>query len=166
MKLSFAFIVFLLLLTSCSNINFLLETKKGSGYLKNNTTVYIDGGENPILKEVLFLRLGETVNKKFVLKVTANETQTKRSVNKNQVAQKIDYKIKINYSLSDNKNKCPNVEKTQTSGFSYTPKSAGYNFASDVLLKNLLEEAISSNLNSFMSFVDNKLQSYNCLDEN
>ena len=93
---------------------------------------------NPILKDVLFLKIGETTQKKFFLTAQVNEKQTKRSVSENQVAQKIDYKITIKYSLSDNLKKCPEIKNNQISNFSFTPKSSGYNFASDVLLKNLL----------------------------
>ena len=95
-----------------------------------------------------------------------NEKQTKRFVGENQVAQKIDYKITINYTLINSTKKCPNIVKAQTSSFSFTPKSSGYNFASDILLQNLFEEAVLDNVNNFISFANNKLKSYSCLDEN
>ena len=165
MKLLLTQFVAFFLLSSCSNISFLLETKKVSSLLKNKTSVYVEGWESPVLKEVLFSELGEVLEKRYVLVLKVNETQTKRSINENQVAQKIDYKYRINYSLRDTKNKCPNINNTQTSNFSFTPKSEGYNFASDVLFKSLLEEALLQNLNNFMSLVDRSLQSYSCLDE-
>jgi len=159
-------IVLLFLATSCSKIEFLLSTEEGVDFLKNNTSVYVDGWDNPLLKEVLTLKLGEMSNKRFILKAKVDEKQTKRSVSENQVAQKIDYEIKINYVLDDTFNKCISFEKEQISNFSFTPKSSGHNFASDVLLGKLFEEAIISNVDSFTSIANARLASNGCLDEN
>ena len=153
-------------LGSCTNINFLLDENSGANFLKNKTSVYISGCDSPVLKEAFFLRLGETSDNRFFLTAEATQKQTKRSVDENQVAKKIDYKIIINYSLSDTKKKCSNVSNIQTSSFSFTPKSSGYNFASDVLFENLLKEAVLKNVDDFMDFANSALQSQNCIDEN
>ena len=166
MRLFFLNIVILFSLASCSGIDFLLETKEVSNILKNKTVVSVVGWDKPTLNEVLFLKLGEANTKQYFLIAKVSEKQTKRSINENQVAQKIDYKIIINYVLNDSKNKCADIENEQTSNFSFTPKSAGYNFASDVLLQKLFEEAVISNVDNFLSFANDKLKSYNCLDEN
>lgn len=165
MSLLFIKIVVFFSLVSCSNIDFLLKNAGGSDFLKNKTLIYVSGWDNPVLKDVLFLKIGEVVEKKFLLTANVNEKQTKRSVNENQVAVKIDYKITINYSLNDTKNKCPEIKNTQISTFSFTPKSSGYNFASDVLLSSLYEEAVLNNVNNFISFTNDKLTTYKCLDE-
>ena len=165
MRLLFLKIIVFLSLVSCSNINFLLEKNEGYDFLKNKTVVYVSGWDNPVLKDVLFLKIGEAVEKNYLLTAHVNEKQTKRSVSENQVAVKIDYKIKVDYSLSDTANKCPEIKNTQTSSFSFTPKSSGYNFASDVLLGSLYEEAIFNNVNNFISYTNNILKSNQCLDE-
>tara|TARA_B100001173_G_C15878383_1_gene500413 strand:+ start:229 stop:729 length:501 start_codon:yes stop_codon:yes gene_type:complete len=165
MRLFFFKIIILFSLISCSNINFLLKTEEGSEFLNNKTLVYVDGWDNSILKDVLFVKLGEVDEKKFLLTVEVVEKQTKRSINENQVAQKIDYKITVNYNLKKIKSKCPDIKNSQVSNFSFTPKSSGYNFASDILLQNLYEEAIKTNVNNFMSFANNKLKLNSCLDE-
>ncbi|MBD1147762.1 hypothetical protein IDH28_02895 [Pelagibacterales bacterium SAG-MED31] len=151
---------------SCSNINFLLDTKEDLNFLKNKTVIYVDGSDNRALRDGLFLQIGEVVEKKFILTTKVTEKQTKRSVSENQVAQKIDYKIIIDYTLSDINKKCPDLKNIQISNFSFTPKSSGYNFASDILLQNLYEEAVLKNINSFMSFVSNKFRNHTCLNEN
>ena len=166
MKFIFFNIVVFFSLCSCSNINFLLETEEGVEFLRNKTVVYVTGWDNIILNEVLFSKLGENTEEKYVLSADVTEKQTKRSINENQVAQKIDYKITIVYNLKDLSNKCINFTNTQTSDFSFTPKSSGYNFASDFLLQNLYEEAISNNVSSFISFANEELASGYCLDEN
>ena len=166
MKLLFFKIIVFFSLVSCSNINFLLATKEGSDFLKNKTLVYVDGWNNPALKETLFLKVGEAKENRFVLTANVSEKQTKKSVGENQVALKIDYKIIINYSLNDTIKKCPDIKNKQISSFSFTPKSSGYNFASDVLLDSLYEEAALNNVNNFISFANDRLQSYGCLDEN
>ena len=164
------FIFFLVLIffsvTSCTNINFLLDDVADSDFLKNKTAVYINGWDNPILKEVLFIKLGEASDTRFLLTAEATQKQTKRSVDENQVAKKIDYKIIINYSLSDIEKKCTNILNSQTSNFSFAPKSSGYNFASDVLFENLLKETILENISGFMDFANSTLKSQNCLNEN
>ena len=129
----FIFVLVFFSLASCTNIDFLLDEKAGDDFLKNNTAIYLDGWNNPVLKEIFFIKLGEVSDSRFLLNANATQEQTKKSVDKNQVAKKIDYKIIINYSLNDIEKKCTDILNKQTSSFSFTPKSSGYNFASDVL---------------------------------
>ncbi len=166
MRLLFFKIVVFFSLISCSNISFLLDTKEGSDFLKNKTLVNVYGWDNPVLKDVLFLKIGKVKENKFLLTVQVNEKQTKRSVGENQVALKIDYKIIVDYNLNDTTNNCPEINNRQISSFFFTPKSSGYNFASDVLLGSLYEEAVLNNVNNFISFANTKFRSYKCLDEN
>ena len=166
MRFVFVSVVIFFSLTSCTKISFLLNENIGANFLKNKTIVYTSGWDNPALKEAFFLNLGEVSNNRFLLTVEAAQKQTKRSVDENQVAKKIDYKIIINYSLSDIEDKCSNILNSQTSDFSFTPKSSGYNFASDVLFENLLKEAVLENVGSFMNFANSALQSQSCIDEN
>ena len=166
MRLLFFKIIVFFSLVSCSNINFLLDTNGGADFLKNKTLLYFDGWDNLVFKETLFLKFGKAEENRFVLTANVNEKQTKKSVGENQVALKIDYRIIVDYNLSDTDNKCPGIKNRQISNFSFTPKSSGYNFASDVLLESLYEEAALNNVNSFVSFANDKLRSYRCLDEN
>jgi len=166
MRFLFISVVIFFSLASCTNINFLLDENSGSNFLRNNTKIYFSGWDSPILKEIFFIKLGETSDNRFLLTAEATKKQTKRSVDENQVAKKIDYKIIINYNLSDIENNCSNVLNTQTSDFSFTPKSSGYNFASDVLFEALLREAVLENLGNFIDFANSSLQSQNCIDEN
>ena len=165
MKFVFIKIVILFCLTSCTNINFLLDEGGGSDFLQNKTSVYISGWDNPIIEEMFFFKLGEVYDKRFLLTAKVSKEQDKRSVDVNQVAKKIDYKITIDYALSDINKKCVNILNNQTSSFSFTPKSSGYNFASDVLFDNLLKDAILENVTNFVSFANNNIQSQNCIDE-
>ena len=162
MRFVFVSIVIFFSLTSCTNINFLLDDSSDSDFIKNKTVLYLSGWDNPILKEVFFIELGEASGNRFLLTAEAIQKQTKRSVDENQVAKKIDYKIIINYILSDIENKCSNISNSQTSDFSFTPKSSGYNFASDVLFEDLLRQAVLDNLNIFIDFANNALKSKNC----
>ena len=166
MRFIFASVLVLFSLGSCANINFILDENSGTNFLKNKTSVYISGWDNPALKEAFFLRLGEASDNRFLLTAEATQKQTKRSVDENQVAKKIDYRIIINYNLSDIENKCSNVLNSQTSDFSFTPKSSGYNFASDVLFENLLRDSVLKNLDNFLDFANSVLQSQNCINEN
>ncbi len=159
------FLVFFYL-TSCSNINFLVEKKEVSGFLQNKTNVYSDGWEKHYLKDALFMQLGEPFERRFLLTSKVTEKQTKRSIGDNQVAEKIDFRVVVDYTLIDSSNNCPEIKNRQISSFSYTPKSSGYNFASDVLLNNLYEKALLDNVINFISFSERELVSHNCLHEN
>ncbi len=166
MRFIFISVFVLFSLGSCTNINFLLDESSATNFLKNKTSIYISGWDNPVLKEAFFLRLGEASDNRFFLTAEVTQKQTKRSVDENQVAKKIDYKIIINYNLSDIEKNCSNISNSQTSGFSFTPKSSGYNFASDVLFESLLKEAVLENVGGFMDFANSALQSQNCINEN
>ena len=166
MKLVFLKFFIFFFLTSCSNINFILESKDKKNLLKNNTVVYVEGWQNQKLKNIVFLTFGEPIKKRFLLEVKARETQTKRSIDENQVALKIDYAISIDYTLKDLKGSCPDIFDNRVSKFSFTPKSSGYNFASDVLFENLLKKAVFENVDGFMDFAHSALKSQNCIDEN
>ena len=155
-------ILILFSVISCTNINFLLDESESSDFLKNNTAVYLGGWDDPVLKEVFFIKLGEASDNRFVLTAEGTQKQTKRSVDENQVAKKIDYKIIINYTLNDIENKCASISNSQTSSFSFTPKSSGYNFASDVLFEDLLRQAVLDNLNIFIDFANNEKKKKNC----
>ena len=162
----FVFVLVFFSLASCTNIKFLLDENAEVDFLKKNTAIYLSGWDDPVLKEVFFTKLGEASDNRFLLTAEVTQKQVKRSVDENQVAKKIDYKVIINYSLSDIKKKCTNILNTQTSSFSFTPKSSGYNFASDVYFENLLKEAVLENVGGFMNFANSALQSQNCIDEN
>ena len=166
MKYVFIKIIILFSLTSCTNINFLLSENADSDFLKNKTRIYLSGWDNAVIKEVFFLKLGEDSGNKFLLTAEVSQTQIKRSVDVNQVAKKIDYKVIINYKLSDIENKCSNILNSQTSSFSFAPKSSGYNFASDVLFENLLRAAVLENLDRFIDFANSGIKSQKCLNEN
>ena len=88
MRASFFKIVFCFFLVSCSQIDFVLDTKKDQNVIRNDTSIYVSGWDNPALKEELFLKLGETTNQRFLLNAEVSEKQTKRSVGENQVAKK------------------------------------------------------------------------------
>ena len=164
MRLLFLKIIFFFSLVSCSNVDFLLD-KEVSDFLKNRTLIYTGGWDNPVLKDELFLQIGEAKENKFILNAQVDEKQTKKSIGENQVAIKIDYKIIVDYVLIDTTNKCPEIKNRQISNFSFTPKSSGFNFASDVLLGSLYEGAILNNVNNFISYANNTLKSNKCLDE-
>ena len=166
MRFIFVLVSVFFSLASCTNINFLLDENAGFDFLKKNTALYLSGWDDPVLKEVFFIKLGEASNNRFLLTAEAAQKQIKRSVDENQVAKKIDYKIIINYTLNDTKKKCTDILNEQTSSFSFTPKSSGYNFASDVLFENQLKEAVMENVDNFINFANSSLQSQNCIDEN
>ena len=68
----------------------------------------------------------------------------------NLVAEKIEYTLEVNYDLFYKTIECKIYNKTIISKFSFTPKSAGYNFGSDRSFDKLYNSSVNQNINSFI----------------
>ena len=52
MRFVFVLVLVFFSITSCTNINFLLDENTEFDFLKKNTAVYLNGWDDPVLKEV------------------------------------------------------------------------------------------------------------------
>ena len=73
-----------------------------------------------------------------------------RVVKNNQVAEKIEYTLEVDYNLFYKTSECKIFNKTVISQFSITPKSAGYNFGSDRSFEKLYSSSVDQNISSFI----------------
>jgi hypothetical protein len=98
----------------------------------------------------LYSRFGNNETYEYILKTKFSENKENRIIKTNQVAEKIEYTIKVDYNLFYKTSECKIFNKTIVSKFSFTPKSAGYNFGSDRSFDKLYSNTIDQNINNFI----------------
>ena len=165
MKSIFLFII-IFLLTSCSNIDFVL---KGNDEIDNklyNKTIYtVIGSELPKIETSLIQSFGIGKESLYLLNITADEEIVKKSIDTNQVSKKTDYEVKLKYNLYFKKLDCMIFKTDISSRFSFVTKSSGYNFGADESLEKLYEMAIKENLTRFIQEASGYLTSNSCINE-
>ena len=140
----------LFLIFSCSNVEFILKNSSLTNPLKNKTTLLIDkNSEEKFIRE-LYSYFGNNEIYEYILKTKFSESKENRIIKTNQVAEKIEYTIKVDYNLFYKTSECKIFNKTIVSKFSFTPKSAGYNFGSDRSFDKLYSNTIDQNINNFI----------------
>ena len=136
---------------SCSNIEFVLKDGSLTNTLKNKTTLLIDKNSDERLVRSLHSYFGNNEEYDYILKTTFLEKKENRVVKNNQVAEKTEYTLEVNYDLFYKTSECKIYNKTIISKFSFTPKSAGYNFGSDMSFNKLYNNSVDQNVNNFIS---------------
>ena len=115
---------------SCGNIEFVLKDSPQTNPLKDNTLLLIDKNSDERFLRGLYSYFGNSENYKYILKTKFLEKKENRIVKNNQVAEKIEYVLEVDYDLFYREEECMIFNKTIISKFYFTPKSAGYNFGS------------------------------------
>ena len=118
--------------------------------LKNKTMLLMDKNTEERFARGLYSFFGNNNEYEYILKSKFLEKKENRIVKKNQVAEKIEYTLEVNYELFYKTNECKIFHKTIKSKFSFTPKSAGYNFGSDRSFDKLYFGSIEQNINAFI----------------
>ena len=120
------FSVFLLFfIFSCSSFEFVLKETNQLYQLKDKTTLLTTGGTEEKFFRELYSVFGNTKNSEYILKTTFLEKKENRIVKTNQVAEKIDYTLEVDYDLFYKNAECKIFSKKIISTFSFTPKSGG-----------------------------------------
>jgi hypothetical protein len=135
---------------SCSNIEFVLKDSGPTNPLKNKTMLLVDKNSEEKFLRGLYSNFGNNEKYEYILKTTFLEKKENRIVKNNQVAEKIEYTLEINYNLFYKTRECKIYNKTIISKFSFTPKSAGYNFGSDRSFDKLYKSSVDQNINKFI----------------
>ena len=141
---------FLFFIFSCSDIEFVLKDSNQTNPLKDNTTLLIDKNSEGRFVRGLYSYFGNNEKYDYILKTKFLEKKENRIVKNNQVAEKIEYTLEVNYDLFYKTSECKVYNKTIISKFSFTPKSAGYNFGSDKSFDKLYSSSIDQNINNFI----------------
>ena len=142
---------FLFFIFSCSNIEFVLKDSSPTNPLKNKTVLLIDKYSEERFVRGLYSYFGNNEKYDYILKTTFLEKKENRVVKNNQVAEKTEYTLEVNYELFYKTSECKIYNKTIISKFSFTPKSAGYNFGSDMSFNKLYTNSIDQNIKNFIN---------------
>ena len=141
---------FLLFIFSCTNIEFVLKNDSQTNPLKDKTILLMDKNLEKRFVKGLYSSFGNNEKYEYILKTTFIEKKENRIVKNNQVAEKIEYTLEVNYDLFYKTSECKIYNKTIISEFVFTPKSAGYNFGSDRSFDKLYNSSVDQNINSFI----------------
>ncbi len=143
----------LFLLLSCSNIEWVINESNDNKILKNRTLVSFNGEKEELFAQELFLYFGKADIQEYVLDISFKEKRENRLVKKNQVAEKTDFEMIINYKLYHSRKGCEILDQKIVTKFSFAPKSFGYNFGTDKSLERLYKNSIRKNINNFIRLV-------------
>tara|TARA_B100001250_G_C19703470_1_gene745860 strand:- start:570 stop:1055 length:486 start_codon:yes stop_codon:yes gene_type:complete len=141
---------FLFFVFSCSNIEFVLKNNNQTNPLKNKTLLLMDKNSEERFVRGLYSYFGNNEKHEYILKTQFLEKKENRIVKNNQVAEKIDYTLEVDYNLFYKTVECKIFTKTIISNFSFTPKSAGYNFGSDRSFDRLYGSSVDQNISNFV----------------
>tara|TARA_B100000963_G_scaffold309501_1_gene285499 strand:+ start:7 stop:495 length:489 start_codon:yes stop_codon:yes gene_type:complete len=153
----FIFILIFLILTSCSDVDFVYkENVNLVNPLYGKTKVITSGKDLSFINSYLPMFFGVSQKNDYKLTIDIQEKKTNRSVETNQATSNIRYELRFFYNLISSKGDCLVYEKEILSYFSIIPKSAGYNYGTDASLEKNYEIAIIENLNSFITHLSNR----------
>ena len=153
--------VFLFFILSCGNVEFVLKDTIEQNPIKDKTLLLTDKNTEEKFVRSLYSYFGNNEKYEYILKTTFLEKKENRIVKNNQVAEKIEYTLIVDYELFYKTSECKIFNKTITSKFSFTPKSAGYNFGSDKSFEKLYSSSVNQNINNFIDTLKIKK---NCLE--
>lgn len=142
---------FFFLITACGNFEFVLKDNYLENQLKNKVSIFFEGYKNKIFSEELYFFLGNNKDGEFILVTQFSEKKENRLIKKNQVAEKIDYKLTADYELYYKSRNCKVYEKQIVSKFSFVPKSFGYNFGTERSLEKLYKVSVKRNIQNFIN---------------
>ena len=141
---------FLLFTFSCANIDLVLKNNTETNPLKDKTILLMNKDLEERFVRGLYSYFGNNKANEYILKTTFSESKENRVVKQNQVAEKIEYTLVVDYELFYKTSECKIFSKKIISKFSFTPKSAGYNFGSDRSFDKLYESSVNQNINNFI----------------
>tara|TARA_X000001036_G_C20356046_1_gene674550 strand:- start:207 stop:692 length:486 start_codon:yes stop_codon:yes gene_type:complete len=146
---------------SCNNIDFVLNENNQTNPLKNKTLLLVDKNTDDSFTRALYSFFGNSKEYDYILKTEFLEKKENRIVKENQVAEKIEYTLEVDYDLFYKNSDCKIFNKKVISKFSFTPKSGGYNFGSDRSFDKFYSNSVDQNISSF---VNSLIISKNCLE--
>ena len=142
--------ILLFCIFSCSSIEFVLKDSSQTNPLKDKTALLMDKNSEEKFVRGLYSYFGNNKKYDYILKTKFLEKKENRIIKNNQVAEKIDYTLEVDYNLFYKTSECKIFNKTVISKFSITPKSAGYNFGSDRSFDKLYSSSVDQNISSFI----------------
>ncbi len=150
------FLLFLFFVIACSHIELVLDDSSLTNQLRDKTSISVKGGGSEKLAQELYSFFGNNDGGEFILLATFSEKKENRLVKKNQVAEKIDFELIVDYQVFYKDRSCNIFNKKIISKFSFVPKSFGYNFGTDRSFKKLYNSSIRKNIKKFINHFPGK----------
>ena len=149
-----------LILTGCGKIDLLLLDNHDQNKLRGNTSIVLQGDPVELFAEEVYSFFEDNQKGEYILITTISEKTENRLVKTNQVAEKINYEITVDYEVFYKSMSCNIFNKKIVSSFSFVPKSFGYNFGTDRSLEKLYRSSVVKNIENFAIVFPN---STNCI---
>ena len=129
----------------------MLKNSSQTNPLKEKTMLSMNKNSEERFVSALYSYFGNSENYEYILKTTFLERKENRIVKNNQVAEKIVYTLEVDYDLFYKTRECKVFNKKIITDFSFTPKSAGYNFGSDRSFDKLYSNGVDRNISNFVN---------------
>ena len=130
-----------------------LKDNSSPNKLKGNTWLVIGKNNNEIFEQELFSFFGNNKSGDYILNTSFLEKNENILVKNNQVAEKINYELIIEYTIFFKNKSCNIYKKKLTTKFSFLPKSFGYNFGADRSLEKLYKNSVRKNMQDFINSI-------------
>ena len=148
-KKTFALSLFLIII-ACGGIEFVLKDND----IRDKVLILLSGDEDQRFITELYSSFGSNEDEyEYILVTSFSETKENKIIKKNQVAQKTDYSLEINYELFFENRNCKIINKNIITKFSFLSKSSGYNFGADRSFEELYIGSIKQNIQKFIDIV-------------
>lgn len=159
-------IILFLIISGCSNIEFVYAPQFEKNILKENTSAKITGDDANIIKNFLNTKISlSNTNPEFDLIINSKKEISNLVTNNNQTTTHYEIKHILSYQLYKINSKidsCLIIEREETTKSDYVVKSDGYNFGSETNKKNVIKKNIESNVSVFLETVELKFSTKNC----
>ena len=143
-----------LILLSCGNFELVLKDNREPSDIQNKVMVVITGDKEQRFVNELYSYFGNNSKKYEYILVTAfSEKKENKIIKKNQVAQKTDYSLSVDYQLYYENKNCEIITKNIVTTFSFLSKSSGYNFGADRSFEELYTGSVKKNIQQFVDIV-------------
>ena len=168
MKKYILFIVTMLFVANCANLEFVYKYSKQVNNLKKNTNLIVSGDESDEIYGYMVGVLGSSNNNNPNYKLSINSTRIDEAqvIEKDATASKFSIEYNISYSLYNVNNNCKIVEMIIITKDSYDSKSAGYSFGTDLSKNETKRKLMSKNIDQFISYINRYGDLNNCNSEN
>lgn len=155
MTKSLNILIFLLILVGCGDFEFVYKTNNNNFLVTDVTDIVVVGdGSSKIhirLKDI-FGETGDFPTYKLVVNSTKNETA--EVIKKDATASKFTVQYLISYDFYNLSKNCKIFYKEVHTKNSYSSKSAGYSFGTDLSKEESENQNIEKNVNEFMALLN------------
>ena len=164
-KKIFFLIVFLVLITGCSSLEFAYNAFNNN-IIKEKTLLSISGNDKDIINSYLLNKIGEAErNPTYVLTIFSQKSIDAIVTEVDATVSKFMIKHNLKYVLNSVNNNCIIFEETILTKNLYDAKSAGYSFGTDIAEKEMIAKNLHLNIDQFLNELSINYNYLKCKNE-